>query len=135
MWQYLAPVILAGSLCFASFEFGRDFEHGKQAQVLATQQAEAAKQLQAKNDQIHKQAEEHADEVRTINARLSDALERLRKRPERMPESSRSACEGASGRELAAGDAEFLSRYAARAAEQESALKACYAWVDSVAPE
>ena len=132
MWQYLAPVILAGSLCFASFEFGREYESGEQAQILATQQSEAAKQLQAKNDQIHKQAQEHADEIRSINARLSDALVSLRDRSKRLPEPARKACEGASGRELAAGDAEFLARYAARAAEQESALKACYAWVDNL---
>ena len=132
MWQYLAPVILAGSLCFASFEFGREYERGKQAQVLATQQSEAAQQLQAKNVQIHKQAQEHADEIRSINARLSDALERLRKRPERMPEPARAACAGATGGELSAEDAGFLVREAARADGLRSALSECYAWIDTV---
>lgn len=130
MWQYLAPVILAGSLCFASFEFGREYERGKQAQVLATQQSEAAQQLQAKNVQIHKQAQEHADEVRTINSRLADAIERLRKRPDRMPESSRSACAGATGAELSGPDAGFLIREASRADGIRAALKECYAWID-----
>jgi len=130
--QLIASIALICSVVWGSFEFGREFESGKQAQILAEQQAESAKQLQAKNDQIHKQAQEHADEVRTINTRLADALERLRKRPERLPEPSRKACEGSTGRELAGVDAAFLERYAARAAEQESALRACYAWIDTV---
>ena len=134
IWQYIAPVILAGSLCFASFEFGLDFERGKQAEVIAAQQDEAAKQLKAKNDQIAKQNQEHADEVRTINARLADALERLRKRPERLPEPARKACEGATGAQLSGPDAGFLSREAARANELRSALEKCYAWIDTVSP-
>lgn len=78
---------------------------------------------------------EKDEALRTVNARLADALVRLRQRPERMQEFARKACEGATGQELAAGDAEFLSRYAARAAEQEAALSECYSWIDAVKTE
>lgn len=100
------------------------------AQLEALKQQEVQRQVWA--NEVAAARGERDEELRTVNARLADALVRLRKRPERMPEPARQACEGATGRELAAGDAEFLSRYAARAAEQEAALSECYAWIDAV---
>jgi hypothetical protein len=63
--------------------------------------------------------------LRRINARLSDSLERLRDRPDRLPEPTRAACEGATGSELSGRDAAFLERLAARADAVREELKAC----------
>jgi hypothetical protein len=64
-------------------------------------------------------------EIRKMRARLDDALERLRNRPDRLPEAARPACEGATGAELSGRDAQFLERLAARADELRAELKAC----------
>lgn len=137
-WRTALALLALIGFGWACIEIGKDLKQGEwdadnliKADKRAAEVAQAQADLQAKNDQIHKQAQEHADEVRTINTRLADALERLRKRPERLPEPSRKACEGSTGRELAGVDAAFLERYAARAAEQESALRACYSWIDT----
>lgn len=62
-----------------------------------------------------------------------DALRELRNtRRERLPEAARTACQGATGRELAGRDAEVLTGYAARAETLRKALEACYAADDSV---
>ena len=138
-WRTALALLALIGFGFGCIEIGKDLKQGEwdadnliKAERRAAEVAQSQADLQAKNDQIHKQAQEHADEVRTINDRLAVALERLRKRPERMPEPARSACSGATGRELAGVDAAFLERYAARAARQESALNACYAWMDTV---
>lgn len=73
----------------------------------------------------------------SIRARLSADLERLRNRPARVvradavPGAAKAGCAGASGRELSGGDAEFLSRLAARADEIRAGLIACYAAIDA----
>ena len=64
-------------------------------------------------------------EVRAIRRRLDDALERLRQRPERLPEAARPACEGATGAELSGRDAAFLERLSARADAIRAELKSC----------
>jgi hypothetical protein len=66
-----------------------------------------------------------------INSQLADALERLRERPERLPEPARATCNGSTGAELSGADAGFLEREAARADELRAALQACQAWVES----
>ena len=136
-WRTALALLALIGFGFGCIEIGKDLKQGQwdadnltKAEKRAAEVAQADADLQAKNDQIHKQAQEHADEVRAINTRLADALERLRKRPERMPESSRSACAGATGAELSGPDAGFLSREAARAEGIRSALKECYAWID-----
>ena len=67
-----------------------------------------------------------------ISSQLADALERLRERPERLPEPARTACNGSTGAELSGSDAGFLEREAARADELRAALQACQAWAESV---
>ena len=109
-----------------------DANEAKAAAAAAKQQEAQAKKMAA---EVAAAREEKDEALRTVNARLADALVRLRQRPERMQEPARKACEGATGQELAAGDAEFLSRYAARAAEQEAALSECYSWIDAVKTE
>jgi hypothetical protein len=95
--------------------------------------AKAATELkEAWNDDIATQRQRQADEVRAINARLADALDRLRQRPARMPEPAREACKGSTGAELSGDDAGFLVREAARADELREALRACYGWIETV---
>ena len=77
------------------------------------------------------------DEVNTINDQLNSDLDRLRERPNRasLSEAAKANCKGASGAELAKEHAGFLARYAAKAAKQDTALKACYNHADSVADD
>lgn len=77
-------------------------------------------------------------EVADINRRLSTALIELRDRPER-PSGDNSAVPGAAtayigatGAELARGDAEFLTGYAADAAKLEVELNKCEAAYNSI---
>ena len=138
-WRTALALLALIGFGFGCIEIGKDLKQGEwdadnliKADQRAADAAQAQADLQAKNDQIHKQAQEHADEVRTINTRLADALERLRKRPERLPDPARAACEGGTGAELSGPDAGFLEREAARADELRAAVSACYAWIDQV---
>lgn len=124
-------VLLALSFCAGLKTMAEIRDSRERAtQLEALKQQEVQRQVWA--NEVAAARGERDEELRNVNARLADALVRLRKRPDRMPEPARQACEGATGRELAAGDAEFLSRYAARAAEQEAALSECYGWIDAV---
>lgn len=76
--------------------------------------------------------QEHHDEVARISSERDDALKRLRKRPARLPEPARAACQGSTGAELSGEDSAVLVREAARADELRGALRACYGWIDSV---
>lgn len=138
-WRAALAVMALIGFGWVCIEIGKDLKQGEwdadnliKADQREADAAQAQADLQEKNDLIHKQAQVHADELRTINTRLSDALERLRKRPERMPEPARSACTGTTGGELSAEDAGFLVREAARADGIRSALSECYAWIDTV---
>jgi len=68
---------------------------------------------------------------RTIQSKLDAANERLRNRPERMPEVARANCTGTSGAELSRPDSAFLEREAARADRIRAALDTCYQHVDA----
>lgn len=120
----LVAVFCAGMKTMA---YMHEADHNKQ--VLDLQRAAAeVKEAWNADTEVRKQEEAHA--IDTIRSTLSDELDGVRKRAQRATADARKACEGSSGRELAAGDAEFLGRYAARAAEQQEALKTCYAWID-----
>jgi hypothetical protein len=103
--------------------------------ILKHQSGERAMQDAAAIEQ-----EKHRDQVRTIDKRLSVALGELRNRSERrtsdtqMPGAAET-CAGASGAELARGDAEFLSRYAADAAKLGEALHTCETRYEAVRAE
>ena len=138
-WRLVLCVAAALGYGWGCIQLGLELKQGEwdadarvRAEQRAAELAQSEADLQAKNDLIHKQAQEHANEVRAINSRLADALERLRKRPERLPEPARGACQGATGAELSGPDGGFLERLAARADEQRSALAECYAWIDQV---
>lgn len=103
-------------------------EHAAQLESLKQQEV----QRQAWANEVAAARSEKDEELRNVNARLADALVRLRNRPERLPEPSRQACEGTTGRELSGQDAEFLTRLASEADQQRAALSECYAWIDAV---
>jgi hypothetical protein len=107
----------------------RDAEQDKANALMLEQQQALSKKMAA---EVAASRMEKDEALRTVNARLADALVRLRKRPERMPEPARQACEGATGGELSGPDAEVLSRIAAEADGQRAALSECYSWVDAV---
>lgn len=108
-----------------------DQEKAKLAEEYAKAQAaarEKEQQLQAQADQLREEANAR---VKDINARTDKLIDSLRHRAERPATPSGSvsnpsqSCVGASGKELASGDAVFLARYAADAARLEAALDIC----------
>ena len=131
----MIPYLIAGALTvgmaiggYAGWTFNQARHDA--AMVRAQQQAQHTEDQH--NAELAKQNQAHADAVRDVNRKLSDALERLRKRPERRSDPARAACEGGTGAELSGPDAGFLEREAARADELRSAIGACYQWIDQV---
>lgn len=93
------------------------------AQLVATQDAlEAKEELNGKLTALRNESEAKR---RSIARRYDDALVRLRERPDRLPEASRTACAGATWRELSRPDAEAAERFARDAAVIQSALDEC----------
>lgn len=125
----LVSLLVAFALGMKAMAYIRDAQEREET-VAAQKSAIHIKELW--DADTAKTNQEHAAQVGRINARLADALERLRQRPDRMPEPAREACKGGSGAELSGPDAGFLERYAARADELRASLKACYAWIDTV---
>ncbi|MGE5452416.1 MAG: hypothetical protein ACM3VZ_11320 [Acidobacteriota bacterium] len=127
-----ARIVLAIALVMAGFTLGTRLKQGQwDADKLARD--EQARKVEASwSEQIQKARSTRDDEIDRINTSLADALERLRKRPDRMPEASRSTCEGATGAQLSGPDSGFLSREAARADSLRAALSECYDWIDTV---
>lgn len=131
----MTPSLIAGALA-AGLAIGGytgwTFNQARHDAAMVDAQQQAKQTEDQHNAQLAKQNQAHADAVRDVNRKLSDALERLRKRPERRPEPARAACEGGTGAELSGPDAGFLEREAARADELRAALGACYQWIDQV---
>ena len=109
-----------------SFEASR-FDRYKADQVIETQKLKD--QHQAAADQIEKVKNE---QIKAINAKLSDALVSLRNRPSRPQVETPNAAACGTGATLYAEDGEFLIREAARADQIRSALQACYDQYDSL---
>lgn len=130
--RILAAMIVAGLLVALGFRLGIKAKQAEWDAVTVKAQQEAEQIQDQHNAQLAKQNQAHADAVRDVNRKLADALERLRKRPERLPDPARAACEGGTGAELSGPDAGFLEREAARADELRAAVSACYAWIDQV---
>ena len=108
--------------------------HGRSVMKLKIEQAnnralEKRQELQEKTDAI---IQDQADKLANIASERDAALERLRSRPDRMPETAQAECQGATGAELSRTDAEFLTGLAARADELRQALTACYRYADSL---
>ena len=97
---------------------------------LAAQQ-QAAKEQARRLDRAGDIEGAKDEQIRDVNTRLADALERLRQRPERIKRVA-AACAGTTGAELSGPDAGFLEREAARADRLRSALQACYDQYDAM---
>lgn len=128
---YLISAALAAGLAIGGYT-GWTLNQARHDAAMVDAQQQAQQTEDQHNAELAKQNQAHADAVRDVNRKLSDALERLRKRPERRPEPARAACEGGTGAELSGPDAGFLEREAARADELRAALSACYQWIDQV---
>lgn len=127
-----AYALLVAAIFAAGYALGTRLKQGQwDAATLAQEQADQAK-AKAWALEITAQRSKHDEDLRAINTRLADALERLRKRPERMPEPARAACQGATGAELSGPDAIAFVRLAARADELRAALGECQAWAETV---
>lgn len=132
----VTQLYIAVAIFFAGLSFGgagawkvQAWRHDSAA-LKATQDAATA--FKTKAALTFRLAEVKDAESIRINDRLADALERLRKRPERRAAAATPACEGATGAQLSGPDGGFLEREAARADELRSALSECYGWVDAV---
>ena len=133
----VAVIAAAGAGYFQGSEHGQakvqnlwDKEKAAQYAEYAKAQEEARKkeqELQANADQLRQEKDR---EIRNLNARATALNNSLQQRPTRtseagsLPNSSKS-CSGASGKELARGDAEFLVWYATEAARIQADLNQC----------
>jgi hypothetical protein len=133
----IAIILAAGAGYFQGSEHGKakvqnlwDKEKAAQYAEYAKAQEEARKkeqELQANADQLRQEKDR---EIRNLNARATALNNSLQHRPTRtseagsLPNSSKS-CSGASGKELARGDAEFLVWYATEAARIQADLNQC----------
>jgi hypothetical protein len=133
----VAIIAAAGAGYFQGSEHGQakvqnlwDKEKAAQYAEYAKAQEEARKkeqELQANADQLRREKDV---EIRNLNARATALNNSLQHRPTRtseagsLPNSSKS-CSGASGKELARGDAEFLVWYATEAARIQADLNQC----------
>lgn len=120
---------LGGPACLYA---GYSFEHDR-GKVALAKSVDKAREAEA-NWQIAAEAitEVHTDELRRIAADHVRDLDGLRSRSARLPETSRSACNGATGSQLSRDDAAFLVGFAAERDAEASDLRACQAWVRSV---
>ena len=75
---------------------------------------------------------EYANEIAAINVDRDALLERLRKRPGRLPQPARAACTGSTGAELSAEDGSVLVGLAVEADTVAAKLTECQGWIDSV---
>lgn len=130
--KFVAALLVLAAAFGVGYRHGLKVKQGEWDAERLQLQTAAVQLKEAWNADISEQKQRQSDEVRNINARLSDALERLRKRPDRLPEPARASCEGATGAELSGPDSAFLEREAARADELRAALSACYQWIDTV---
>lgn len=108
-----------------------DQEKAKLALEYAAAQAAAREKEQALQAQADQLREDANARIKDIDSRANKLVDSLRNRAERPATQagavSSAACPsgGASGKDLASGDAVFLARYAADAARLEAALDTC----------
>ena len=138
-WMLLAVVLaLVGAYAAGDWR-GSHNTQVRMENAIKTQQLAAAKQAretsEAWQEALNARIAYDHSRIAAIDARLSDATDQLRKRPERssnVPDNPRPTCEGANGAELGASHAIFLARFAASAAKQDGALASCYALIDAL---
>ena len=131
MQAQLALVVLVASfvsgMCVQSF-----MDDARHNEALVQAQNETASIKRGWDLRLAEQRQEYANEIASINDDRDDLLERMRKRPGRLPNSSRSACTGSTGAELSAEDGSFLVGIAAEADTVAARLTECQGWIDSV---
>ena len=133
------PYVILGAIGVALFVFvggimaGYDYEHRRfEAFKMAIEQETHKKEAerQAATDLIRKAKD---DQIRDINSKLFDAINELRKRPNRTEATSNGQTEqSCNGSQLYAEDSIFLIREAARADTIRIALQACYDQYESL---
>ena len=148
------PYFIAGSVLAVVFAYGAGHWQGDdagQAKVQAQWDREKAKQMaeyaenmrlarekeQALQQGANNLREEKDRELKKIADTNRILLGSLRNRPERPAEGSAvsgaaSACSGATGAQLAKGDAEFLAGYSTDAASLKAALDQCVKQYESL---
>ena len=115
-----------------------DQEKAKLALEYAAAQAAAREKEQALQAQANQLREDANARIKDIDSRANKLVDSLRNRAERPTTQagavSSAACPsgGASGKDLASGDAVFLARYAADAARLEAALDTCVRQYEAV---
>jgi len=132
--------LIVGALCacVGAFFYGVKVTNTKWIAKTQTAINEAVKEARSeekiKQDKVNEILQTQIDDLNSINTGLNDDIIGLRNRPSRrvVPDNPQTYCKGASGRELSREDAEFLTRQAARANTIRKALKACYAYADSI---
>ena len=133
----VAVIAAAGAGYFQGSEHGQAKIQNLWDKEKAAQYAEYAKgqeaarqkeqELQANADRLRQEKDR---EIRDLNARATALNNSLQHRPTRTTEAnslsdSSKSCSGASGKELARGDAEFLVWYATEAARLQADLNQC----------
>ena len=148
------PYFIAGSVLAVVFAYGAGHWQGDdagQAKVQAQWDKEKAKQMaeyaenmrlarekeQALQQGANNLREEKDRELKKVADTNRILLGSLRNRPERPAEgsavsSAAGACSGATGAQLAKGDAEFLAGYSADAASLKAALDQCVKQYESL---
>jgi hypothetical protein len=94
------------------------------AQALAKAQEAARSREKTLYEDFDKIRKNKDAKIKDIDARLAAALDSLRNRPDRLPQTPTS-CAGTTGKELSRPDAEFLERFAADAQKLQSELNSC----------
>ena len=128
LYIVLATIALLSGVFYAGNQYGRA--------AMQVKIAEANKKYQdlhnSQQEKVDEIIQNYTDRLAGVNSQLDDALKRLRNRPDRLPETSQANCTGATGAQLSAPDAEFLTREAARADRIREALTACYKYADEL---
>lgn len=121
-------VLLAFGLGYGSGRWQQWRSDENQVKAKLLQASEKARQTEQNlRDDLEVLDDVRQTELRRIAAQRDAAVQRLRDRPERLPEAAQAACAGATGAELSSPDGQFLAGEAARADELRAALGECQA--------
>lgn len=127
-WSILWPCLLV----LAGYVYGgHEANERHELTSLRLQQASHLREQEVSRDLLTLR-EIKDGEILAVNERLSAARQRLRERPDRLPEPARAACAGATGRELSGQDATLLVELAADADRLRAALGQCQGWIEAV---
>lgn len=130
------PYLLLGAALFYVASLGGAYWKGGSANEaewqskIDKQKIEALQKEVEWKGKIDEVAKQHRTEIGAVARQRDAALASLRNRPEtRLPEPSRAACAGSTGRELSKPDAGFLVRLASEADELRASLRACQSYI------